>query len=71
MLHCVKKLDYLCKGYFSLNDFGHSDASGARRSKIPTTFYPLKTARNSRDGNYSFEFCPFHAAYAWKSLSEK
>ena len=22
----------------------------------------LKTARNSRDGNYSFEFCPFHAA---------
>ena len=33
-----------CKGYFSLNDIWHSDGSGARRSKTPTTFYPLKTA---------------------------
>ena len=28
-------------------------------------------ARSSRDGNYLFEFCSLHAAYAWKSLSEK
>ena len=35
------------------------------------TFYTLKKARNSRDGNYSFEFCPLHAAHAKKSLSEK
>ena len=27
--------------------------------------------RNSRDGNYSFEFCPLHAAHKQKSLSEK
>ena len=46
------------KGYFSLNDFWHSDASRAWKSKTPTTFYLLKKARNSRDGNYSFEFCP-------------
>ena len=52
-----------CKGYFSLNDFWHSDASLAWRSKTPTSFYPLKKARNSRDGNYSFEFCPLHAAH--------
>ena len=25
---------------------------------------PLKKARNSSDGNYSFEFCPLHAARA-------
>ena len=50
------------KGHFSLNDFWHSDASLAWRSKTPTSFYPLKKARNSRDGNYSFEFCPLHAA---------
>ena len=30
----------------------------------------LKTARNSRDGNYSVEFCQMHAAHAWKSFSE-
>ena len=51
-------------GYFSLNDFWHSDASRAWRSKTPTTFYPLKTARSSRDGNYSFEFFPFHPTHA-------
>ena len=27
--------------------------------------------RLSRDGNYSFELCPFHAAHAWRSLSDK
>ena len=26
--------------------------------------FPVKEARNSRDGNYSFEFCPLHAAHA-------
>ena len=26
--------------------------------------YPLKKARISRDGNYSFEFCPLHAPHA-------
>ena len=25
---------------------------------------PVKEGRNSRDGNYSFEFCPLHAAHA-------
>ena len=54
----------LFKGYISLNDFRHSDASLAWRSKTPTSFYPLKKARNSRDGNYSFEFRPLHAAHA-------
>ena len=34
------------QGYFSLNDFLHSDAPRTRRSKTPTTFYPLKKARN-------------------------
>ena len=42
------------EGYFSLNDFWHSNASPAWRSKTPTTFYPLKKARNFRDGDYSF-----------------
>ena len=32
--------------------------------KNTDTFYPLKMVRNSRDGNYSFEFCPLHAAHA-------
>ena len=53
------------------DDFWQTDASGAWRSKTPTTFYPLKRVRNSRDGNYSLEFCPLHAAHAWKSLSDK
>ena len=30
--------------------------------KTPTSFYPLKKARSSRGGNYSFEFCLLHAA---------
>ena len=34
--------------------------------------FPVKDVKdNSRDGNYSFELCPLHAAHAWKSLSEK
>ena len=32
------------EGYFSFNDFWHSDASLAWRSKAPTSFYPLKKA---------------------------
>ena len=40
------------------------------RSKIPMTFFPLKTARSARHGSYSIEFCSFHSAHAWKSLSE-
>ena len=31
-------------------------------TKSPTTFYPLKKARNSGNGNYSFEFYPLHTA---------
>ena len=31
---------------------------------------PVETTRHSRDGNYSFEFCPLHTTHAWKSLSE-
>ena len=54
------------EGYFSLNNFLHSDAPRTRRSKTPTTFYPLKKARNSRDSNYSFEFCLLHAAHTYK-----
>ena len=59
------------KGYFSLNDFWHSDASLAWRSKTPTSFYPLKKACNSRDGSYSFEVFPLHTSHALESLSEK
>ena len=59
------------KGYFSLTDFWHSDASLTWRSKTPTSFYPLKKARNSDNGNYCFEFFPLHAAHAKKSSSEK
>ena len=44
-------------------DVWHSDASLAWRSKTPTMFYPLQKGRNSQDGNYSFEFCPLHAAH--------
>ena len=29
---------------------------------------PVKKVGNSRDGNYSFEFCPLHAAHAYKLL---
>ena len=29
------------------------------RSKIPMTFYTLKTARSARHGSYSFKFCYF------------
>ena len=32
--------------------------------KTPTSFYPLRKASNSRDGNYSFEFFSLHAAHA-------
>ena len=28
---------------------------------------PIKEGRHSQNGNYSFEFCPFHAVHAWKS----
>ena len=52
------------EGCISINDFWHSYASLAWRSKTPTSFYPLKKGRNSRDGNYSFEFCPLHAVHA-------
>ena len=38
--------------------------------KDPTTFYPSKKDRNSRDGNHSFEFCPLNGAHAYKSSSE-
>ena len=34
-----------------------------QRSKTPTSFYPLKKARSSRDGNYSFDFCSLYAAH--------
>ena len=33
-------------------------------NKKMTSFYPLKKACNSRYSNYSFEFCPLHAAHA-------
>ena len=52
-----------CKGYLSLNDFWHSDASLAWRSKTPTSLYSLKKVRNSRDGSYSFDICSLHAAH--------
>ena len=32
---------------------------------------PVKDGLQFPDGNYFFEFCPSHAAHAWKSLSEK
>ena len=67
----TSKLRDISQGYFSLNDFWHSDASRAWRSKTPTMFYTLKKARNSRDSNYSFEVYLMHAVHAWKSLSEK
>ena len=37
------------------------------RSKV----YLQKTARVTRIGNYSFEFCISLASHTWKSLSEK
>ena len=33
--------------------------------------FTVKTVRNFRNGNYSFEFCPLHAVHALKSSSEK
>ena len=35
-----------------------------REDEKRQSFYPLKKARNSRDGHYSFEFCPLPAALA-------
>ena len=47
-----------------VDDRGHRFRSGSPLTNYPhaTTFYLLKKVRNSRDGNYSFEFCQLHAA---------
>ena len=58
------------KGDFSLNDFWHSDASRAWRSKAPTTFYPLKKTATHVMAIIPFNFavarCPRMEIVKWK-----
>ena len=42
-----------------------------RIDQIHRQRFTVKDGRNFCNDNYSFEFCPLHAAHAWKSLGEK
>ena len=57
----------------SVKATSHSATFSACVCEIKDTddIYPLKTALSTRRHSYDFEFRSFHAARAWKSLSEK
>ena len=56
-----KKLDFMCIAVL-IGDSNSAPPVFSSALKIPTTFYPQKTARFACLGYYSFEFCPLNSS---------